>query len=327
MKRILSILSVATLFVLIGCTDSNDDMEIVYDSIIEPDFTVAAAEIVAGVTPVTFTNTTSVEGTTVAEYFWHFGFSGEGNWSEEAEPDPIVYNQAGEYTVTLTAWGADGNRATVKKVVTVLADNVVPTADFSYSPMMVNVGDEVTFTDKSTDSDGEIVSREWVFPDGSTSTETNPSYTFTQKGMFQVKLTVADDRGGESSATKSINVRDGDVSDFTLLWSTEVASADALCDANVVTVSDLGYVYAVTGDGKLVVLGTAATGDEVLTANCILCDDVDVGTADDVTAPVYLMGCFNSNKVTVADSYTMTEADKDALRNGGIVFKAAAPAL
>ena len=146
MKRILSILSVATLFVLIGCTDSNDDMEIVYDSIIEPDFTVAAAEIVAGVTPVTFTNTTSVEGTTVAEYFWHFGFSGEGNWSEEAEPDPIVYNQAGEYTVTLTAWGADGNRATVKKVVTVLADNVVPTADFSYSPMMVNVGDEVTFS-------------------------------------------------------------------------------------------------------------------------------------------------------------------------------------
>ena len=69
------------------------------------------------------------------------------------------------------------------------------------------------------------------------------------------------------------------------------------------------------GDNKLVVLGTAAASNEVLTAYCILCDDVDVGTADDVTAPVYLMGCFNSNKVTVADSYTMTEADKDALRN------------
>ena len=81
------------------------------------------------------------------------------------------------------------------------------------------------------------------------------------------------------------------------------------------------------GDNKLVVLGTAAASNEVLTAYCILCDDVDIGTADDVTAPVYLMGCFNSNKVTVADSYAMTEADKDALRNGGIVFKAAAPAL
>ena len=82
-----------------------------------------------------------------------------------------------------------------------------------------------------------------------------------------------------------------------------------------------------SGDGKLVVLGTAAASNEVLTAYCILCDDVAVGTTDDVIAPVYLMGCFNSNKVTVADSYTMTEADKDALRNGGIVFKAAAPAL
>lgn len=81
------------------------------------------------------------------------------------------------------------------------------------------------------------------------------------------------------------------------------------------------------GDNKLVVLGTAAASNEVLTAYCILCDDVAVGTTDDVIAPVYLMGCFNSNKVTVANNYTMTEADKDALRNGGIVFKAAAPAL
>lgn len=81
------------------------------------------------------------------------------------------------------------------------------------------------------------------------------------------------------------------------------------------------------GDNKLVVLGTAATGDEVLTANCILCDDVEVGTSDDVTVPVYLTGCFNTNKCIVADSYTMTEADKDALREGGIFFKAAAPAL
>ena len=81
------------------------------------------------------------------------------------------------------------------------------------------------------------------------------------------------------------------------------------------------------GYNKLVVLGTAAASNEVLTACCILCDDVAVGTTDDVIAPVYLMGCFNSNKVTVADSYTMKEADKDALRNGGIVFKAAAPAL
>lgn len=257
MKRFISLLSVVSLLALGACTEGNDDMNNVYDSVITPDFTISDGEIVAGTTAVTFTNATVVEGTTVTDYFWHFGFSGEGNWSEEAQPDPVVYKQAGEYTVTLTAWGADGNRATVKKIVTVLADNVLPTADFSYAPMMVNVGDEVTFTDKSSDSDGEIVSRKWTFPDGSTSTDESPSYTFTAQGMFRVTLTVTDNRGGESSVTKSVNVREGDVSEFTVLWSKEVASADALCAANVVTVSDLGYIYAVTGDGKLVALDAA----------------------------------------------------------------------
>lgn len=257
MKRFISLLSVVLLLAPGACTDGNDDMNNVYDSVITPDFTISDGEIVAGTTAVTFTNATVVEGTTVTDYFWHFGFSGEGNWSEEAQPDPVVYSQAGEYTVTLTAWGADGNRATVKKIVTVLADNVLPTADFSYAPMMVNVGDEVTFTDKSSDSDGEIVSRKWTFPDGSTSTDESPSYTFTAQGMFRVTLSVTDDRGGESSVTKSVNVREGDVSEFTVLWSKEVASADALCAANVVTVSDLGYIYAVTGDGVLVALDAA----------------------------------------------------------------------
>lgn len=257
MKRFISLLSVVSLLALGACTDGNDDMNNVYDSVITPDFSFSGGEIVAGTTAVTFTNVTTVEGTTVTDYFWHFGFSGEGNWSEEAQPDPVVYKQAGEYTVTLTAWGADGNRATVKKIVTVLADNVLPTADFSYTPMMVNVGDEVTFTDKSSDSDGEIVSRKWTFPDGSTSTAASPTYTFSAQGMFRVTLSATDDRGGESSVTKSVNVREGDVSAFTVLWSREVASADALCAANVVTVSDLGYIYAVTGDGVLVALDAA----------------------------------------------------------------------
>lgn len=80
------------------------------------------------------------------------------------------------------------------------------------------------------------------------------------------------------------------------------------------------------GDNKLVVLGTDARGDtETLTANCILCDDVEVGTAAEATVAVYLAGCFNPDKLTMASSYTMKEADKDALRDAGIVFKAASP--
>ena len=167
MKRILSYLSIVLLSASVACSDSSE-MDKAYNSVITPGFTFGEEEIIAGITPVTFTNTTTAEGTTVSEYFWHFGFAGEGNWSEEAAPDPIVYNRPGDYTVTLTAWGADGNRATTTRTITVLADNVLPTADFSYSPQMISIGTTVTFTDKSTDSDGEIVSREWLFPDGTT---------------------------------------------------------------------------------------------------------------------------------------------------------------
>ncbi len=255
MKRILSYLSIALLSASVACSDDGGTDK-VCNSVITPGFTFGEEEIIAGVTPVAFANTTTAEGTTVSEYFWHFGFAGEGNWSEEAVPDPIVYDRPGDYTVTLTAWGADGNRASTTRTLTILADNLLPAADFSYMPQMVSVGTTVTFTDQSTDSDGTIASREWLFPDGTTSTEINATYTFQQAGMFNVRLTVTDNRGGTSTASKTINVRSGDVGAFTLLWSTAVASADALCTASVVAASDMGYIYAVSGDGKMVALNT-----------------------------------------------------------------------
>lgn len=77
-------------------------------------------------------------------------------------------------------------------------------------------------------------------------------------------------------------------------------------------------------DNALVILGTEAAGAETLIPDCILCDDTVVGTAADVKAAVYTAGCFDINKCAVAEGYTVTEADKDQLREYGIVFKAAA---
>ena len=77
------------------------------------------------------------------------------------------------------------------------------------------------------------------------------------------------------------------------------------------------------GDGKLVILGSTAANNETLTPNCILCDDVDVGTSADVTVPVYTAGCFAAEKVIVNSGYTITDADYDTLRKYGIVFKSA----
>ena len=88
----------------------------------------------------------------------------------------------------------------------------------------------------------------------------------------------------------------------------------------------LAKSYGTAGDGKLVVLGTAAVSNETLTPDCILCDDIEVGTAADEKVAVYTAGCFDIGNVTVSASYTITEGDKDNLRMRGIVFKAAAAA-
>ena len=46
-----------------------------------------------------------------------------------------------------------------------------------------------------------------------------------------------------------------------------------------------------------------------------------------MTTAVYKAGCFDLEKLTVAEGYTVTEADKDKLRERGIVFKSVSPAL
>ena len=76
-------------------------------------------------------------------------------------------------------------------------------------------------------------------------------------------------------------------------------------------------------DNTLVVLGTEATDGETLTPDCILCDDTVVGTDADVSVSVYTAGCFNTNRVHVADGYTISATDFDTLRKYSIVFKAA----
>lgn len=82
-----------------------------------------------------------------------------------------------------------------------------------------------------------------------------------------------------------------------------------------------GTVLALSaGDGKLVILGSTATTSETLTANCILAEDVEVGTTADVTALAYRTGHFARNKLAVASGYTLKATDEEELRKAGILL-------
>ncbi len=79
------------------------------------------------------------------------------------------------------------------------------------------------------------------------------------------------------------------------------------------------------GDGTLVIMGGEAQENETLTPYGILCDDIEVGDADEKVA-VYVSGCFDPDKLIVADEYELTATDIDNLRIRNIALKAAADA-
>ena len=147
---------------------------------------------------------TDIDGEIVS-WLWDFG---DGTSSTLQNPTHI-YTQQGTYTITLTV--KDNLNATNSKnqnitIYGIFTLNWPPNAEFTYSMTlltMMNGETLVTFTDESTDIDGEIVSWLWDFGDGTSSTLQNPTHTYSNTG-YAVTLTVTDDDGLTDSVSKQI---------------------------------------------------------------------------------------------------------------------------
>jgi microbial collagenase len=154
------------------------------------------ANTISGLT-VNFTDQSTDSDGTIASRSWIFG---DGTSSTSANPSK-TYTSAGTYSVKLTVTDNAGGQATITKSVTV-GINTLPVAQFASAVS----GLTVNFTDQSTDSDGTIASRSWIFGDGTSSTSANPSKTYTSAGTYSVKLTVTDNSGGQAVVAKSVTV-------------------------------------------------------------------------------------------------------------------------
>lgn len=69
-------------------------------------------------------------------------------------------------------------------------------------------------------------------------------------------------------------------------------------------------------DGGMSQISSTTTGK----ANAVLAERVDTGTGEAVVATAYRTGHFNGNELIVADGYTITSDDKEALRSVGILL-------
>ncbi|ALM09128.1 hypothetical protein SB49_02475 [Sediminicola sp. YIK13] len=171
---------------------------------------VASSDVSIGDAPLTvaFTGSGSKDDIGIASYLWEFG-DVAGSTSTEADPS-FEFTDPGVYTVTLTVADDGGLTNSTTLEITVNTPNGAPVAVASSD---VSIGDApltVAFTGSGSTDDVGIASYLWEFGDvaGSTSTEADPSFEFTDSGVYAVTLTVTDDGGLTGSTTLEITVND-----------------------------------------------------------------------------------------------------------------------
>lgn len=122
-----------------------------------------------------------------------YGNGSGGVLSKVSSGGDVLVDKVGTYTIKI-------EDATMKYEFVEEQANTAPVADFGSSVS----GLAVTFTDKSSDKDGDKLTYSWDFGDGSTkSTQANPNHTYAKAGTYAVVLTVSD---GKASTKKTLSV-------------------------------------------------------------------------------------------------------------------------
>jgi PKD repeat protein len=179
-----------------------------------------------------------VPGTT---YKWDFG---NNNTSTDQNPSAI-YASPGNYDVTLTV----NNTATVIHGSFVIVHDA-PAVDFSFDKASGCAPLTVKFKDQTSTASGNIDSWSWVFGDGGTSSQANPTYTFVTPGNPIVSLRVRNQFGCEKlkSITSPIAVL-GPIAKFTVDKTAVCALPAAFQFTNQSTGNNNTYLWTF-GDGQ-----------------------------------------------------------------------------
>lgn len=175
------------------------------------------------------------EGTTTTFFFYSVGEGGPFTWEiDYSLTDPIftdasINSETGEFTWTpptgsgestydLTVKVTDSNQEFLTATVSIIVNpenpgDTEPDALFSWSPIdpyegqgNPYAGQEIQFTDKSTDETGFITAWYWEFGDGATSTEQNPVHVFLSEQNYLITLDVIDDTGLTSRYEEAVDV-------------------------------------------------------------------------------------------------------------------------
>ena len=131
------------------------------------------------------------ESTGADSFEWDFG---DGTFSNTVNP-VHVYDEAGTYTVTLTASNASfADSATQFVEATRAEDEVIASFSFEVSPDP----DDLTVIFESTSLNAD--SFRWEFGDGTSSRRENPIHTYAKAGTYTVTLTASNDFSSDTAS-------------------------------------------------------------------------------------------------------------------------------
>ena len=117
----------------------------------------------------------------VVSYAWDFG---DGTTATTANPTHVFAQ--GLYDIQLITTTAGGCRDTIRRVGGIRA-STKPQAAFSATPRVACAYSPVQFSNLST---GNVTGWLWLFGDGGSSTDPNPSYAYEDTGYFTVTLII-----------------------------------------------------------------------------------------------------------------------------------------
>ena len=204
---------------------------------------------------VTFTSTS----TNATSHEWDF--NGDGILDASGVIVSYTYNDAGAYSVSLTATGPGGSNVSTRENY-INVSPTPPTAVFSTDDPTTGKKDlRVEFINGSV----RYTTSLWDFGDGNTSSDTNPTHTYTTSGTFDVSLSVTGDGGTDTYAVPGfVTVEDIQTPAFVLDPKyLEVSSGSSFSlDVKVVGVTGMAAAQVVINyDNSLITYDSITAGD------------------------------------------------------------------